>query len=108
MNLPPGVLHIITRYIYTNQGEIIIVFIYFSYSLIKSIKDELDYRNMHLLRVIETERAVKWKLQEFIEEQRKQLASLRMEVYSEQCLIKLDFKTMRNAFGKIANNLFTK
>lgn len=45
------------------------------------MKDELEYRNVHLLSVVESERHTKWKLEEFAEEQRRQLESLRKEVY---------------------------
>ena len=54
---------------------------HFSYAVLKSLKEELEYRNVHLLNVIESERTTRWKLQEFAEEQRKQLESLRKEVH---------------------------
>ena len=46
----------------------------------KSVKEELEHRNLHLLRVVETERTSKWRLEEFTEEQRKQLDALRRDV----------------------------
>lgn len=47
------------------------------------MKDELEYRNNHLMTVIESERHTKWKLEEFAEEQRKELEALRKEVCKE-------------------------
>ena len=44
------------------------------------MKDELEFRNLHLLRSIESERLSKWQLQEYTEEQKRQLESLKKEV----------------------------
>ena len=63
-----------------------------SYAVLKSLKEELEYRNVHLLSAIESERQTKWKLEEFAEEQRNQLESLRREV----CSIKLKNFLMLN------------
>ncbi|XP_057303074.1 ras-specific guanine nucleotide-releasing factor 2-like isoform X2 [Hydractinia symbiolongicarpus] len=51
-----------------------------SYSQLKSNKEELEYRYLHLLRTINSERASKWHLQEFTGEQKRQLDSLRREI----------------------------
>ena len=58
-----------------------------SYGVLKSLKEELEYRNVHLMSVIESERQTKWKLEEFAEEQRNQLESLRKEVCSNKYTI---------------------
>ena len=64
------------------QSKFLYFFTIFSYAVLKSMKEELEYRNVHLLSVIESERETKWKLEEFAQEQRNQLESLRKEVNS--------------------------